>query len=184
MSDSPDSKETLLDLFSTRKGGEGASGARAEESGAVPQEGERQSARQQDPSAAGTKKGGLSPVANAVLRETRRELGTADEEDAGPRELSERQIANAVDKVCETRGYAIDDIVRAEIIVHLQQDLLGWGVLQPLVDNQEVTDIHVYDYQTVVLQRGKICETTGLSWPSHEAYCTFIDRVLFRLGKS
>jgi pilus assembly protein CpaF len=86
--------------------------------------------------------------------------------------------------VCAQKGYAIDDIVRADIIVHLKRDLLGWGVIQPLIDNPEVTDIHCYDYQTVVLQRGKLSETTGLHWPSPEAYKTFIDRVLFRLGKS
>ena len=78
----------------------------------------------------------------------------------------------------------IDDIARADIIVHLKRDLLGWGVLQSLIDNPEVTDIHAYDYQSVVLQRGKMSEATSIHWPSPEAYTTFIDRVLFRLGKS
>jgi pilus assembly protein CpaF len=127
----------------------------------------------------------LSPIANAILRETRRELGKqrGDVEEHGG-DIEERDIADAVDRVCAQKGYAIDDIVRADIIVHLKRDLLGWGVIQPLIDNPEVTDIHCYDYQTVVLQRGKLSETTGLHWPSPEAYKTFIDRVLFRLGKS
>lgn len=123
----------------------------------------------------------LSPVANAVLRETRRELGSAD--DAG-QQISEEAIAKAIDRVCNSRGFEIDDIVRAEIIVHLKRDLLGWGVLQPLIDDPEITDIHCYDHRTVVIQRGKISETTGLHWPSQDAYRTYIDRVLFRLGKS
>ncbi|MBP9838160.1 MAG: CpaF family protein, partial [Proteobacteria bacterium] len=121
--------------------------------------------------------------ANAVLKETRRELGNSDELSQG-QEVSEEAISSAVDKVCGAKGFVIDDIVRAEIIVALKQDLLGWGVIQPLIDNPEVTDIHCYDYRTVVLQRGKQSENTGLHWPSHEAYKTFIDRVLFRLGKS
>ena len=61
---------------------------------------------------------------------------------------------------------------------------MGWGVLQPLIDNRECTDIHVYDYQTVVLQRGKVSENTGLHWPNHQAYVSFLDRLLLRLGKS
>jgi len=125
----------------------------------------------------------LSPIATKVLKETRRELGNSGEIEAGD-EISESQIATAVDKVCADNALVIDDIVRADIIVHLKRDLMGWGVIQSLVDNPEVTDIHVYDYQTVVLQRGKKSETTGLHWPSHESYTTFIDRVLFRLGKS
>lgn len=133
--------------------------------------------------ASSTKMTSLSPIANAILRETRRELGKQrGDEDGG--DVAEEDIAGAVDRVCASKGYAIDDIVRADIIVHLKRDLLGWGVLQSLIDNPEVTDIHCYDYQTVVLQRGKMSETTGLHWPSPEAYRTFIDRVLFRLGKS
>ena len=71
-------------------------------------------------------------------------------------------ISAAVDVVCSKKGFAIDDIVRADIIVHLKRDLMGWGVLQSLIDNAEVTDIHCYDFQNVVLQRGKMSENTGL----------------------
>ncbi|HQH28396.1 MAG TPA: ATPase, T2SS/T4P/T4SS family, partial [Oligoflexia bacterium] len=126
----------------------------------------------------------LSPIASAVLREARRELGNQEAQGRGGIEISEETISKAVDAVCASRGFNIDDIARADIIVHLKRDLLGWGVLQPLIDNPEVTDIHCYDYQTVVLQRGKMSEATGLHWPTPEAYRTFIDRVLFRLGKS
>ncbi len=128
----------------------------------------------------------LSPVGNAVLREARRELGNQEQSTEGDRttDISEEAIAKAVDRVCANRGFALDDIARADVIVHLKRDLLGWGVLQPLIDNPEVTDVHCYDYKTVVLQRGKQSEATGLHWPSHEAYTTFVDRLLFRMGKS
>lgn len=133
-----------------------------------------------------TGRGKLSPLASTILREARRELGSdynLQQGDPGAL-VSEAKIASAVDKVLKRRGEAIDDIERANVIIHLQKDLLGWGVLQPLIDNREVTDIHVYDYQTVVLQRGKVSETTGLHWPNHAAYVSFVDRLLLRLGKS
>ena len=127
----------------------------------------------------------LSPLAGAILREARRELGNDYniQSEEGP-SISERAIVGAVDKVIKRRGDVVDDIERANIIIHLQKDLMGWGVLQPLIDNKEVTDIHCYDYQTVVLQRGKVSETTGIHWPSHDAYVAFIDRLLMRVGKS
>lgn len=129
----------------------------------------------------------LSALASTVLREARRELGSdynlQQNEKAGLN-ISEANIAEAVDKVLKRRGEALDDIERANVIIHLQKDLMGWGVLQPLIDNREVTDIHVYDYQTVVLQRGKVSETTGIHWPNHQAYVAFLDRLLLRLGKS
>lgn len=129
----------------------------------------------------------LSPLASTVLREARRELGSdynlQQASEVGGN-ISEANIAQAVDRVLKRRSETVDDIERANIIIHLQKDLMGWGVLQPLIDNREVTDIHCYDHQTVVLQRGKISETTGLHWPNHQAYVSFIDRLLLRLGKS
>ena len=181
--------EGLIGLFSTR-GPEASRGDMPAVSGGSQtrqtQDKPASSSSKQEQSSkpANAKHGGLSTIANAVLRESRRELGSQQEETGERGEISETAIAKAVDKVCATHGYAIDDIVRADIIVHLKRDLLGWGVLQPLIDNPEVTDIHCYDHKTVVLQKGKFSETTGLSWPNHEAYSTFIDRVLFRLGKS
>ena len=133
-----------------------------------------------------TNRGELSPLASTVLRESRRELGSdfnlQNNESGGS--IDEADIVNAVDRVLTRRSETLDDIERANIIIHLQKDLMGWGVLQPLIDNREVTDIHCYDYKTVVLQRGKVSETTGLHWPNHQAYVSFIDRLLLRLGKS
>jgi pilus assembly protein CpaF len=128
----------------------------------------------------------MSAVASAVMRDARRELGGdyAMQQQISNSSKAEAAISAAVDRVLKKRTELLDDIERANIILHLQKDLMGWGVLQPLVDNREVTDIHVYDYKTVVLQRGKISETTGLHWPNHQAYVTFIDRMLLRLGKS
>ena len=129
----------------------------------------------------------LSPLASTVLREARRELGSNYDlqraQESG-QVIDEQAIVHAVDKVLRKKNQDLDDIERANIIIHLQKDLMGWGVLQPLIDNREVTDIHAYDYQTVVLQRGKVSETTGIHWPNHSAYVSFIDRLLLRLGKS
>lgn len=132
-------------------------------------------------------RGEISELASLVLKETRRELGSNVELQraiALGQMLSEEQIAEAVDAVLEKRNEGLDDIERATVIVALQKDLAGWGVLQSLVDDPDITDIHVYDFQTVVLQKGKYNETTGLHWPSKQAYVSFIDRLLLRLGKS
>lgn len=175
-------EDSLAELFSTRSRGEAGGSTGGAEVPSDPQATIGGSgARVKRPTKATTS---LSPVANIVLREARRELGNNEDSGNPSLDISEEAISKAVDKVCQTKGLVIDDIARADIIVHLKRDLVGWGVIQPLIENQEVTDIHCYDFQTVVLQRGKLSETTGLHWPSHEAYTTFIDRILFRLGKS
>lgn len=196
--------ETLLGLFSTRGGRKTTERAsvtsakaatilpgsdpndrmpatRGSAPGSLPGSSTPTSSPQQKPQ---QKSQQLSALAHTILREARRELGNDYTAQSGGAELSERSIVEAVDKVLKRRGESLDDLERANIIIHLQRDLVGWGILQPLIDNREVTDIHVYDYQTVVLQRGKVSETTGLHWPTHQSYVSFLDRLLLRLGKS
>jgi pilus assembly protein CpaF len=147
----------------------------------------RQAAMQRAPRAASANRTvEMSAVAANVMQDARRELGS---DSAAQQQLvipgkAEIVITQAVDRVLKKKDATLDDIERANVILTLQKDLVGWGVLQPLIDNREVTDIHVYDYKTVVLQRGKVSEPTGLGWPSHQAYITFLDRLLLRLGKS
>jgi len=124
----------------------------------------------------------LSSVALAVMREARKELGL--DSSSATTSIPDSVIAAAIDRVLKKRADVIDDLEKAQIIVLLKRDLLGWGVLQPLIDNKEVTDIHVYDYKTVVIQRGKVSELTGLQWPNHQAYVAFLDRLLLKLGKT
>jgi len=195
-------KDSLMGLFSTRGSGRAAgpdqranAPAQGSNSGATSTNAVTTRATSQAPASStqGTAarqtaatRGKLSPLASTILREARRELGSefnlgsAD----GSVNIAESSIAAAVDRVLRKRSEAMDDLERAHVIIHLQKDLMGWGVLQPLIDNKEVTDIHVYDYQTVVLQRGKVSETTGLHWPNNQAYGAFLDRLLLRLGKS
>ena len=200
-------KESLLGLFSTRstqhrpidtsrllpnssgsEGGSGGTSAPISRSTSTPEATAaiaRSAARAQ--TASQQPKSQLGALANTIMREARRELGSdvnLQQAEKSGVAVSEQNIADAVDRVLRRRGEVLDDIERANVIIHLQKDLLGWGVLQPLIDNREVTDIHVYDWQTVVLQRGKVSETTGIHWPNHQAYVAFLDRLLLRLGKS
>jgi pilus assembly protein CpaF len=130
---------------------------------------------------------GFSQLTSEILPEVQRELGREFSTRGTPTEgemVSESQITTAVDKVLQRRGNPLSEIQRAELIVHLKTDLVGWGTLQALIDNPSVTDIHVYDYQTVVLQRGKSSEVTGLHWPNRQSYVAFVDRLLLSLGRS
>jgi pilus assembly protein CpaF len=167
--------DALLEVLKKTPGGSSASKSQSSSSGAPT-----------DANQGGQQRGQLSPQASMVLREARRELGAdyATHSEDPSKVISESLIVQAVDKVLKRRGIELEDIERVNIVVHLQKDLVGWGVLQPLIDNREITDIHCYDFQTVVLQRGKKSETTGIHWPSKETYVAFIDRILMRLGKS
>ena len=124
-----DDRDTLMDLFSTRARGGTSHG----ESESLGDSGTMSVSRREGGRQTTGARVTLSPIANAVLRETRRELGSQEGGMDESRDVSEEAIAKAIDRVCASRGFVIDDIVRADIIVHLKRDLLGWGVLQPLI---------------------------------------------------
>ncbi len=129
----------------------------------------------------------ISEHAHKIMLQARKELGNSHnltKVEEGLATISEAAIEQAVEKVLATTGQELDDIEQAHIVIALQRDLMGWGVLQPLIDNPDVTDIHVYDFETVVLQRGKVSEVTGLHWPNRQSYVAFLDRLLMKLGKS
>lgn len=124
----------------------------------------------------------------SIIRDAGRELGrqysVVGQAQASHEEIDEAVIGAAIDTVVKRRNESISDIKRAELIVQVKQDLRGWGILQPLIDDHSVTDIHCYDYKTVVIQRGKDNEVTGLQWPSQQSYTAFIDRLLLILDRS
>lgn len=124
----------------------------------------------------------------SIMREARREIGRDfakhQNMDLSESTIDEESIASAIDKVLKRRSENISDVQRADLIVQLKQDLSGWGILQKLIDNPEVTDIHCYDYETVVIQRGKDSEETDIKWQSQQAYSSFIDRLLLTLDRS
>lgn len=198
--DSNKNQDSLLDLFSTRtissKDREQITSKKTEEETkkelliqtkeqtALPSKKNKENLTNTSNTSNRRTQGGLSPLGKLVMREARQELGNAYGNDSKNGDVEESEIVRAVDSVLARHSETLDDIERANIIIHLQKDLLGWGVLQPLIDNRDVTDIHCYDYQTVVLQRGKSSEKTALHWPTEQAYVAFIDRLLMRLGKS
>lgn len=129
----------------------------------------------------------MTDNAHKIMMQVRQEIAKShniSKIEDGLSVLTESDIERAVEKVLSITGQQLDDIEQAHIVIALQRDLMGWGVLQPLIDNPDVTDIHVYDHETVVLQRGKISEVTGLHWPNKQSYIAFLDRLLMRLGKS
>lgn len=120
----------------------------------------------------------LSPVLAQILREVQRELGY------GEIELDRGALRALVDRTAERLGFDLVALERDEILAQIEREAKPFGLLQPLVDNPEVTDIIVTNFARVCLQQGRRNFTTDISFPSQEAYEAFVERLLQRAGSS
>ena len=129
-----------------------------------------------------TASGNMSPVLIHVLQEVQRELGLLRSDTAHLAEGESVDRVKLVDDVAQRIGLELTRFERDEVLKFLEQDERPFGVLQELVDDQEISDIIVTNFAKVAVQQGRRNYTTGIRWPSAEAYEAFVERLLHRAG--
>ncbi|MBV9293187.1 MAG: CpaF family protein, partial [Frankiales bacterium] len=135
------------------------------------------------------------PAANRVevtaLDDLRTRVRTAVVAELGPR-LSEsavdddelRQLlAKHLDKAIRTSTTTVGPAEREEFIDATLADMLGWGVLTPLMADPTVTEVMCNGADTVYVERNGIVERTDVRFPSERALRQVIDRMLAVAGR-
>ena len=122
----------------------------------------------------------LTPIQSHILREVRRELSL----DGASHDvvISPAEIEDTVRKVAQRLGVELTSFERDELLAHIESDSRPFGILQPLVDNRDVTDIIVTNYSKIAVQQGRRNVQTDLSFPDLDAYEAFVERLLYRAG--
>lgn len=125
--------------------------------------------------------GGMYPALAFILEETRRELGArsrpGDEGVPGATELGALVLT-----VAARLGFELSPIERDEILAHLEKDRKAFGLLQPLADDPEVSDIIVSGYSKIAVQKGRKNYLTDLAFPTQAFYEAFVEKLLHRAG--
>lgn len=94
------------------------------------------------------------------------------------REDLERIIEEQIDKSELTKGRS-----RAELIKNQVDEILGWGKLQPLIDEGNITDIFTnQDLKVIKRVAGKDI-MTNISFESDEELETYIKNIMIRTGE-
>jgi len=130
----------------------------------------------------GLKRLALSPALAHILEEVQRELGYGKSQAQESTLLSTRELESLVYLVAQRLGFDLSNYERDEILTHLERDQKPFGVLQELVDDPQVSDIIVTHYQRVAVQQGRKNYTTGVAFPTSEAFESFVERVLQKAG--
>ncbi len=94
-------------------------------------------------------------------------------------EIANRLLREAIDRT----GLSISEDLREQLVKSALQDVLGFGEIQPLLDDPEVSEIMVNGPSNVFAERGGRIEKAPIRFPDDAAILRLIDRIILPLGR-
>ncbi len=92
-------------------------------------------------------------------------------------------IQESLTKAYEQTGLKLPDRLRAHLFREILDDLIGYGPIQPLLNDPEVSEVMVNRYDKVYIERaGKITETR-VTFVNDDHVMHIIERILAPLGR-
>ena len=122
----------------------------------------------------------LSPAMRYIFEEAQRELGVAFADDSEAADSDD--LKKITDRVASRLGFELASFERDEVISLLEQGNQEFSLLQPLVDDPNISDIIISDHTKVEVQQGRRNFTTDITFPSQESYEAFVERLLLKAG--
>jgi pilus assembly protein CpaF len=126
----------------------------------------------------------LSPALAYILQEIRREIGQSSNEEGIGEKSNQQELIDLVQNIAQRSGFELNNFERDEIIQHLESSQKVFGVLQPLVEDPDVSDIIVTNFSKIAVQQGRRNYSTGLNFPDQISYEAFVERLLHKAGSS
>lgn len=102
-------------------------------------------------------------------------------------EMSDEQmrpkVMCALDRVIATLGNQLSSKERRALALEMVDEVLGLGPLQPLLDDDEVSEIMVVDPDTIYVERAGTINQTDLRFTDSESCRAIIERIVAPLGR-
>jgi pilus assembly protein CpaF len=116
-------------------------------------------------------------VQGQLLRESNRYLRLDD------REAVQAQIVALLDESLQADGIQPARVDYMRILDSISNEVLGFGPIQPLLDDESCTEIMVNGYDQVVVERYGKLQTTDVTFDDEQHVMRVIDRIVAPLGR-
>ena len=105
--------------------------------------------------------------------------------EANPPPLSKRRefITQKLEQVYEQTQLRLADTLRRQIFRDVLDDLLGYGPIQPLLEDKEVTEVMVNGPNKVYTERKGKLNLTNVKFEDDEHVLRIIERIILPLGR-
>ncbi|MYM75071.1 CpaF family protein [Duganella sp. FT134W] len=93
------------------------------------------------------------------------------------------ELRNLVEKLLEEDAVVINDAERKTLTRDIQNEMLGFGPLEPLLEDPTVSDILVNTYRQIYVERRGKLELTDVTFSDDAHLMKIIDKIVSRVGR-
>jgi hypothetical protein len=91
-----------------------------------------------------------------------------------------RELVERVTIISERMGFKLASLEQDQILAYLEKDTKPFGLIQELVDDENISDIIVSGCNSVTIQQGRRNYATRITFPTQAYYEAFVERLLTR----
>ena len=100
-----------------------------------------------------------------------------------PTDKARGQIREAATKLLDDANAPLSASTRQRVVKGVENEILGHGPLEPLLEDPTVSDILVNSFDSVYVERGGKLEKTSIQFRDNQHLLTIIDRIVSNVGR-
>ena len=116
-------------------------------------------------------------VRDLVLAEVAPKMGNL------PSDALTGEVKAALDKILEREDVQVSPLERRKFVQEVIQDTLGYGPLDPLLQDPDLTEIMCNAYDEIWVERGGKLEPTDVSFRDDDQYRQVINKIVSAVGR-
>ncbi len=98
-------------------------------------------------------------------------------------DLLRSKIEDVYNQVLEDENILYNHDTRTKMLKWVIADIIGYGPIEPLLDDPEITEIMVNGYDKVFVERFGLIERTSVKFDNNDHLMRVIDRIVSPLGR-
>jgi pilus assembly protein CpaF len=98
-------------------------------------------------------------------------------------EQFKHELALLVQRIVEEERIVLNQQERHNLVLDIQHEMLGFGPLEPLLNDPTVSDILVNTYNKVYVERRGRLELTGISFHDNAHLMKIVEKIVSRVGR-
>jgi pilus assembly protein CpaF len=93
------------------------------------------------------------------------------------------EVKSALDRILQREDVIVSPLERRKFVQEMIADTLGYGPLDPLLQDNSITEIMCNNYDDIWIERNGLIEHTDLSFTDDSQYRQVIDKIVSAVGR-